>query len=565
MILRIFLLSMFLTFGVLQQAWAEKINLALMPIDMEAAGKYQYLGGALNSMLAGRLTSDGNVAIIDSAITRAELQQLAGDAGQEGSLFTRLGVDFVGSGFCYETADGMKLQMNFFSSEQGEEPVTVTMTTQGEAAILSELDTFSAEIKSRVFGFEQYTLSGAASGDDALGAFQTSHPEKAYKMGAYTTASDAGEGGGSLITMGIRTAITLDNGIINMASGDLNGDGVNEHVLLSRSGLVVVVVSENRLRVVSEYNFGNGYKANRVYVADMDGDGSAEIFVSGDVRFAASSQILSWDLVNGVSVLEERINWYIRPVEFKGRKPVLIGQRSSRSLDNGFLARGIYELEKNQDSQRFIGWKRFVLPERVNIFDFTLADLNGDKLPETVVVDKNEKLNVYSPSGELLFVSEDNYGGSLVHFGPTTAEIQTQTNIIGGNISKEQAEDRILIYIPEPAVAKDVTGDGRDEIIISKNLFQGMRILANSRSYSGGSVVCLKWDNDELKEVWKTKRYPGYLSGYSLWLSDAGSTGETESTGQIARMVLSYAGKSSFLGISIADKTKVETFSFEIK
>ncbi len=536
-----------------------------MPIDMSAAGKYQYLGGALNSMLAGRLTSDGSISVVDSAISKKDLSLLEGAADNKGSMFEKLGVDFVGSGFCYETADGMKLQMSFFSPRQGTEPITLTMTTEGEAAILSEIDTFAAEIKSKVFGFEQYNLSNAVSGDDGLAAFQTSHPEKAYKMGAYAGTVSGEEGDASVITMGIHTTISLSGTAVSMASGDLDGDGTLEHVLLSTTGLVVTKVKDDRLRVEGEYDFAAGYKANRTYVADMNGDGKSEIYVSGDQRFSASSMILSWNQTDGFAVSADNLSWYIRPLTFKNKKPLLIGQRSTKNLETGFLGRGIYELEQDSNTGRYAGWKRFGLPDGINIFDFALADLDGDGTQETVAVDGNEKLLVYSAAGELLSVSEQTYGGSLVHFGPTTAEIQSQTNILFGNISKEKAEGRSLIFIPEAILVKDIDGDGKDEIIVGKNQFEGYRVLVNSRSYSGGSIVCLKWDGDEFKEAWKTKKYPSYLSAYDIWLTGEKAASEDGKIVKNVRMIVTYAGKSSFLGISMADKTKVETFSFEIQ
>lgn len=534
-----------------------------MPIDMSAAGKYQYLGGSLNSMLAGRLTSDGNVAVVDSVISKQDLKLLEGSADNSGSVFEKLGVDYVGSGSCYETEDGLKLQVRFYSSRQGVAPITVTMTTETDSAILSELDTFASAIKNRVLGFDQYTLNDAASGNEGLGAFQTAHPEKAYKMGEYTGPASDAEKDETLISKGVRTTITLNDPIINMASGDLDGDGQPEYVLLAKTGLIIVTVDDDRLRVIGEHKFSAAYKANRVHVADVNGDGKAEIYVSGDQRFSALSLILSWNRPDGVTVLVDKIKWYIRPVMFKNRKPVLIGQRSSRNLDSGFLARGIYELDEKDG--KYVGWKRFELPEGINIFDFALADLNGDSLPETLAINRNDKLSVYSSTGELLTVSDQEYGGSLVHFGPTTAEIQRQSHLYPGAISKEKAEGRFMVYIPEPILVMDVDGDGNDEILVGKNKFEGARVLVNSRSYSGGTVACLKWDGEDLNEIWKTRKYPTYLSAYSAVLTDQKGASQEELGGYSLRMVVTYAGKRSLLGLSVADKTKVESFTYEIK
>jgi len=61
--------------------------------------------------------------------------------------------------------------------------------------------------------------------------------------------------------------------------------------------------------------------------------------------------------------------------------------------------------------------KKLSLPKSVNLFDFALADLNGDGMVETIAVDREEKLTVYDQAGALLWISNENFGGSKNYLG----------------------------------------------------------------------------------------------------------------------------------------------------
>lgn len=546
-----------------QPVWAKTIKVALLPIDMAAAGKYQYLGGSIKQMLATRLSDEGEVEIVDSSLSKKQLDDLAADGKGVANIFKKLNADYIGSGYCYETLDGMKLQMSFFSNIENN-PVNVTMLAKSEDEIISNIDELAEKIHQDVLGFETESLADATAGSGGLGAFQTAHPEKAYKLGVYSGVGAGGEGSGSLVSIGVKNSVGIDLLITAMDRGDLDGDGDEELVVISETKLLILKLYEERLRVVQRFNLGIRYKAHVVNLADLDGDGRAEMYISGNDLFTPSSRIYEWSEQGGLQIVEERISWYIRPV-VNGRQRVLLGQRSSRNKEDDFLAKGIHELKRDSGNGRLVGGKRFPLPDNINLFDFIQADINGDNLVETIAIDRNEKMLVYEASNELIWVSDGEYGGSLTHFGPTRVNLGEDTPLGAGGMNSEQLLDSNYVFIPTRMIAADVDSDGQDEIIVGRNQYEGVRYLPNMRSYSGGTVACLKWDGGAMDELWKTRRYPGYVADYSFLMTGKETQLDEGGVASQGRLLVGYAEEVGFLGFSFSDKSKVETFTFEVE
>lgn len=550
-----------------QPVFAKTVKVALLSIDMAAAGKYKYLGGALNQMIASRLSEEGKVELVDTVLSNKQLARLTAGGTEKGieNIFNSLNSDFVGNGYCYETLDGLKLQMNFFSNVDSADPTTLTMVAANEGEIIAGIDEFADTIKNKVFGFENENLAEATAGVDGLGAFQTAHPERAYKLGVYSGSGVSGEEGGSLVSVGARHSISVDFTMVSLDRGDLNGDGLAELVAVSATEMVVLKLIEGRLQVVQNFSLGKRYKAHRVNLADLNGDGRMEIYVSGNEMLKPSSSVFEWNEEEGLKTLNERIRWYIRPVFNDANQQVLLGQRGSKSAESGFLATGIFILEKDQQSGKYSGWKRYPLPENINLFDFVKADLDGDKVAEIVAIDKNEKMLVYNSANELVWVSTGEYAGSEVHFGPTKASLESANSMELGGLSEEQATSGTYVFIPGRMLVIDVDGNGAKEIVVGKNQYEGIRYLPNLRAYSGGSVACLKWHNGTMAELWKTKKYPGYLSDYAFFFTGSAESASDKSSMKVGRLLVGSVERTGFFGFSVLDKTRLETFSFEME
>ncbi len=555
MFLRIIVILSLLLTGTL--VYADQVKIALLPVDMKSAGRYQFLGDALNSMLAGKLAMADNVELIDSGLTEKQLENFSA-ANRPEELFRQLKADFIGMGYGYDTVGGLKLQLVFFPADSEKESIKLTMKAREEGEIFTGIDQLVSGVKAKVL-----VLEGAESvqaDNSGMVAFQTEHPEKAYRLGNYGHSSSGNEGGG-LVFIGAKSTITIDGTVVAMDRGDLDGDGTEEFVLITPVSLKIMKLEKGRMQEVNDYSVGARYQAHAVNLADFDQDGREEIYISGNKYSSPSSGVYRWSRDGGLEKIAVNLKWYLRPVKNRRGELVLLGQRASKNVEDNFLSKNIYTLSLDESSGKIARLKPFPLPARINLFDFILTDLDGDQTAELVAIDKNEKMLVYKGSEQLLWVSEGEYGGSLLRFGAGSSR---STGIFAGNENSEDlAADQDKVYIPGRMLAVDIDGDGGHEIIVGRNRFNGLRLLPNLRFYSGGSVSCMKWNGAGMTELWKTRHISSYISAYDFMFTGNTVSEDGKSFAEGRLVIGSAAGK--MLPLLSAEKTRLETYTFGIK
>ena len=155
----------------------------------------------------------------------------------------------------------------------------------------------------------------------------------------------------------------------------------------------------------------------------------------------------------------------------------------------------------------------------VNLFDFVYADLDGDGFYEIVAVDQKEKLRVYNPGNELMWVSQKNFAGSKIYLGPSQGESDL-ANRISEILPLMKMQDRELIFVPARIIVTDINKDGKQEIIVSEGTKTGLSFFNRLRLYDSGAVVSLAWTDSAMVESWRTSNFRGYVAGYGFAVLD---------------------------------------------
>ena len=373
------------------------------------------------------------------------------------------------------------------------------------------------------------TTNGVVLGDSG---FVTVHPEAAYKKKLYTGTIVGVEGSGvttKAIGALLKTTVPVD--MRAMAVGDIDGDGEQEILVLAGRDLrlfkVVNTKKEDGIVQVAETKLPQSMVSHAVNLADLDGDGREEIYISGTNGLNVSSMIMHYDTEAGFRVAAGNIPWYLRPVKVPGKGWQLAGQkRGAARLD--LVSPGVYLLAVDAE-YKFSQGERLPLPTGVNLFDFAYADLDGDTFYEIVAVDQKEKLRVYNPGNELMWVSQRNFGGSNIYLGPSQGGATTQTD--QRNFTIDEDSDRELIFVPARIIVTDIDGDGREEIVISEgnSAISGfLRFFNRLRFYNSGAVVSMAWNGSALTESWRTGNFKGYVAGYGFTLLDQTQVSETK-------------------------------------
>jgi len=148
------------------------------------------------------------------------------------------------------------------------------------------------------------------------------------------------------------------------------------------------------------------------------------------------------------------------------------------------------------------------VPQKVNLFDFTIADLDNDGSKEIIAIDRDDQLQVLRSAGSQLWKSGEYYGGTTRFVGgpPPTAD---QHELIG-----QEKYDRI--YIPSRIIVRDVNGDGFADVLVNKNISISSRLFKNMKNYPSGEIHALTWNGIGLTELWRTRKIDGYISDYLL-------------------------------------------------
>ncbi len=494
------------------------VKIAVLPLQGIEDGQYRYLNSSVRQMLISRLAGRPGFQIIESPSVAEQPQYLRDQlrSGKFEDVHEKIDADILLDGTLYSLKDGIQLNLSVHSFVPEAGQMSYSVKTESPDGILAAIADLAAQVADSLSGSGEKTVG---EGDDKLAStglsgFQTPHPERDYKKGLFSGATlFDGEKDGQFQSKGVRKSSTISYTIETVALGDLDGDGVNELVVASRSKIRVFHFADRRFREIAGYDLPPQYKIHVITIGDPGSAGEMRLFVSADKGKRPSSMILDWDGSEKLQLIRSDIGYYIRPLWWPGRGVILAGQDDSPNISDNFLAPGVFELNGDYTREDLRKGPALLLPAGTNLFDFIVADLNGDKEMETIIIDDQQKLLVYDSGLNLSWVSSANYGGSKRFFGPSISQADNQDPAAQ---REEVASLRKLIYIPGRLDLQDITGDGLPEVVVSTNTVGIDKYFENLRTYDGGAVACLTWRGGGLMELWRTNHIEGYVADYGF-------------------------------------------------
>ncbi|MBW1634905.1 MAG: VCBS repeat-containing protein [Deltaproteobacteria bacterium] len=535
----------------------------LSTFDVSSGGRYAYLRDGISSMLASRLSAMDGVELLDQKISDEKLAGLKKGEGGDKGVSLEPGVDYLVAGSLFALKKGLNIQVVVYPLSPGGKIEHFSAVAEDDGSVISTLDTLSQDIGASVFGLQTGGADAETGGKRGAGTkgFVTVNPEAAYKRGLYSgSVVDIGDSAIQISTKGVRRTTDLSLEMIGMVVGDVDGDGTTEIILLTERELRVFQFTGRKAREIAKIKLPGLIKVHAINMADLDNDGRKEIYLSATKDLNVSSVIMEWDKTSGFSVRKQYIRWYIRPVFHPVRGMILAGQERGMGRTD-FIKRGVFQLELNPKGD-FVKAGEIALPKGVNLFDFTYADIDGDKVYETIVVDQNEKLKIYDQADGLLWVSSEKYGGSKRYIGPSQGEALDRNQ--NSSLSANEGSDREIIFVPGRIAVVDLDKNGRQDIVAVNNVEVSFSSYFNRiRLYDGGSVVGLTWNGSQMVETWRTGRQSGFLADFDFTLKKdtaAGSNGETG----IATLYLGQIPNSGSLESLLPGMTRSKLSVYEL-
>jgi hypothetical protein len=287
-----------------------------------------------------------------------------------------------------------------------------------------------------------------------------------------------------------------------MAIGDVVGDGKNQVVLMGEHDIQVFRFNNGQLAPVAQCQTSPGVLQIKINILAQEGaDRRGLIVVTGYRDREPRSSIYrveSGKIVPVATNLKYYLNVVNVPPDYK---PTLV---ATKGEDKNVFQNGVYKAKLNGSSLE-IG-SELPLPTKTNALNFAyLPEAGGYKI---IVADLNDRLNIYTGNKELQTRSEDKYCGSGI--GLAYDELMP-------SMYHPTADDlESFYYVPLRILPVDLAGNGKYDILVSKNISIASMVFENFRAFTQGEVHSMYWDGVGLNLQWKTRRIKGTITDYAL-------------------------------------------------
>ena len=476
-----------------------KTQVIFLPFNVKITGPYEYLENGLPSVLASRLATRADITAVARTGPGDQMAQAlaAGEYTIFNTLLRQSGADYLILGALTPTGSTFALTSYVFTAAPGEPPIKFTVPLVAVDEAMTAVDNLAWEISDAVFKKPRpETFTASPAGDDFLPAFQSAHPERAYRQEMLSSRTPGLETDGRFTLESSLQSRKMPLQLMDINTGDLNGDGSDEILLLTTTGLLLYREIEGQFQKIDEIDLPGHLRYLSVTSADINENGMHEIYIAGSNGDIPATTVLEWSGQNWAS-LWTNLPWYLRVMDDGTTSPLLLGQKAPG-------ARPVYEMQLDP-RQGVRPLKELSLPQGVNLYDFAQADITGDNSRETITIGPDNRMRVYNAAGTLLWTSTDIHGASNNFFGTLTSTAK---------IGRES--DPETIYIRTRIVTQDLDGDGTSEVLVGRNRLETIPFMPNLRYFDGSSMAAHKWENGQMVPLWETRKTPGYIVNYQL-------------------------------------------------
>ena len=484
-------------------------TLAILPFTMNADRDLTFLQEGIMDMLSSRLAWKGKVVVIEKGKVKKIVADFPGPLDKEKALEIgkRLGVDYVILGSLTVFGQSVSMDAKILDVSKSDALVTAFDQSEGMDGVIPTINQFAQDINARIMGRKVREPARAAE------------PAKAEEGALVSTE----EGVGGLSKPSYVQRLKME--ITGLDIGDVDGDGKNDMVFIDKD---TVYVYKWRKGTFFQFTTVKGsWSPTYIYVsvADLNGNGRAEIYVSGLGNRDVSSAVFEWD---GGKLKKNTgwLRWLIRVVDLPGKGKTLVGQGRAPA---GQYSGDVHVLKRKGSGFSSVGTVK--LPREGNVFNFVMADFDGNGNIFTTLLNPYEYLCVYDQKGEQLWKSGDYFGGSLAYM--------LDLGQVGTG-DQQMVDTGRRIFIPSPIFLTDLDKDDRQEVVICQNRSKTLR-LSDMRWFSSGKIHFMTWDGVSLISRWTSQKLSGAAVGYKV--------GDIDNDGTLELVIASVTRESYFLGM----------------
>jgi TolB-like protein len=501
---------------------AEPKRVAVLPFKMNAEKDLSFLRNGIFDMLSSRLSEPDKVQVLSRAEVEEAVEKEIGPA-ETGTIdevaARRIGgqlmADYVLYGSLTMFGNSLSIDAKMLDVAGTQPPVTAFSQSSDMGDVIPKIDQFAAEINTKVFGRQALAAAPVAVPAAPRTEAQPdsrAHPEKLLQGGAVA-------GGGAPVSPFIqRKEQVLESAsfwkspnynyfISGVAVGDVDGDGLNETVIASPAGIIIYRIENGVFTQVKRLDKVEDRYHLSLDVADINGNGRAEIFVTALNRFknAVTSFVVESDGTD-YAVIAKDEPWYFRVTDTPARGKVLLGQQNRRNNPYGG---DIFEMQ--WDGGAYVPQNAIKTPSGVNVLGVALGDVLNDGSETLVACNSDNNIEIITSGGDSLWKGSDKFGGSVQYFS-------------GEKTDQGQIENPI--YLPMRILVRNRSGEnGQSQVVVANNReATGMRW--NRREFTEAAIEALSWEAASLRNDWSTRKMSRFFS--DIQIADFDNDGRDE-------------------------------------
>lgn len=489
------LLSGFAAGGALS---AEPARILILPLKVNSDKDLTFLHKGIKSMLFSRLSMDGKAVLIDP-----EKAGAIADTGTPLEVAKRYSADYVVTGNMTVFGDSVSTDCSFIDVEKGTPAVTFNDFGENRGDALGHINTFTQQIKERVFHYAPHNPRPAPAyagnpGVQGMGAMPGMMP--------------------SMFAANIWRSTEMPGKVKGMAVGDVDGDGANETVIVSDNELFLYRFQQGVLTKIYEQKGKTSDQYLGVDVADINGNGKSEIFITNlnQTNRRLRSFVLEWS-GGALAPIAEGEKWFFRVIRSRENGDILLAQAKSPERDSQIFREGIHELK--WENGIYVSDRRLDLPRKTVIYGLAFGDVRNEGKESFIALKPDGKLQMFDFNGHELWSGSDYYGGSGIYI-KYPSEIEPRLSVNGG----ERQMDHY--YLQQRLHISDIDRDGKNEVIVVNNMNLASRLFSKVRSFDNGHIEVLMWNTIGLQEKWKMQKVTGHISDYTI--ADLNNDGREE-------------------------------------
>jgi len=552
-----------LLIGTVQPVWAkEKSVVTVLPFAVHSAENIDYVRQGIGDMLSSRLSVSDKIEMVGRDSLLAALKEIGGRElalSDIQALGEKLKADFVVWGSITKIGSSLSIDGRLHGVAASKPALTAVAQCESMDEVIPKINDFAQKIETHITGGSpQAVLSSPTSKEIIVSRRQAPAQTareaeiisgmKGAKKGTFTSTinPDFINAEQPLNRETFWKSKQFPNEFRGMDIGDVNGDGLNETVIIDPNKVLIYQKKGDDFNLIQQIPGKSFENYIGVDVADINRNGVKEIIVSCLAGHQVRSFVIEYRDGKFVTIASG-LPWFLRVIENASGAPILMGQR--RGLEKTFDT-PIHEIVWQNGAYR--EGQRMKIPQGLSVYGLTLERLGAGGTERVIalndwdylcIFEQTEKplskVTIIGGSDEFIWKSEEVFGGSNTYIEPMSQG------------TSEKAEDaNENTYINLRILTYDTNQDGKREIIVVKNS-SSARFFQRIKLFSSAEVYNLDWDGMGVVENWRTKKINGYVADYQF--KDIDNDGENEI---VLSLVLSVGGTIRDRSVIVAYKMK---------